>query len=81
MNMENIYQSINPYASDAKKMRVRDISPRHEGIVDKFPNFHKSGSVSGMKKLYYGKGALLVRCGSYIYNVSADPQIYYQYAN
>ena len=25
-----------------------------------FPNFHASGSVSGMKKQYYGKDALLV---------------------
>ena len=78
--MENIYQPINPYASDANRMKVKNLSPRHEGLVDKLPNFHKSGSISGMKKLYYGKGALLVRCGSYIYNVSLDPQIYYQYA-
>lgn len=35
--------------------------------LSRFPNFHKSGSVSGMKKLYYGKDALLVRCGNYIY--------------
>ena len=27
--------------------------------LSRFPNFHKSGSVSGMKKLYYGKDALL----------------------
>ncbi|GIV43947.1 MAG: hypothetical protein KatS3mg035_1070 [Bacteroidia bacterium] len=79
--MQNIYQPINPYTSDAKRMRVRNLSVRHKGLVDKFPNFHKSGSISGMKKLYYGKGALLVRCGSYIYNVSSDPQIYYQYAH
>lgn len=79
--MQNIYQPINPFASDAKRMRVRNLSVRHEGLVDKFPNFHKSGSISGMKKLYYGKGALLVRCGSYIYNVSSDPQVYYQYAH
>lgn len=39
-----------------------------------FPNFHASGSVSGMKKQYYGKDALLVRCGSYIYNVT--PEVY-----
>ena len=45
--------------------------------IERFPNFHKSGSISGMKKLYYGKNCLLVRCGSYIYNVSAEPGIYY----
>ncbi len=30
--------------------------------IDRFPNFHKSGSVRGMKRLYYGKDCLLVRC-------------------
>ena len=39
-----------------------------------FPSFHVSGSIKGMKERYYGKDALLVRCGSYIYNVS--PRIY-----
>lgn len=46
--------------------------------IGRFPNFHKSGSVRGMKRLYYGRNCLLVRCGSYIYNVSAEPRIYYQ---
>lgn len=46
--------------------------------IDRFPNFHRTGSVRGMKRLYYGKDCLLVRCGSYIYNVSAEPRIYYQ---
>ena len=46
--------------------------------IDRFPNFHKSGSVRGMKRLYDGKDCLLVRCGSYIYNVSAELRIYYQ---
>ena len=45
--------------------------------LSRFPNFHKSGSITGMKKLYYGKDALLVRCGDYIYNVSSEPAIYH----
>lgn len=32
--------------------------------ISRFPNFHITGSITGMKKLYYGKNALLVRCGS-----------------
>jgi len=39
-------------------------------------HLHKSGSISGMKKLYYSKDALLVRCGNWIYNVSSEPEIY-----
>lgn len=45
--------------------------------ISRFPNFHKSGSVTGMKKLYYGINALLVRCGAFIYNVTSEPNIYY----
>jgi hypothetical protein len=41
-----------------------------------FPNFSRTGSIRGMKKLYYGEDALLVRCGNYIYNVSSKPEIY-----
>ena len=45
--------------------------------IENYPNFHKSGSVAGMKKQYYGENALLVRCGSYIYNLTTKPDIYY----
>lgn len=60
--------------------RVKTLSVNHP-IAKKlgyFPNFHKSGSIRGMKKLYYGKNALLVKCGEYIYNVTSDPYIYYE---
>lgn len=43
--------------------------------IEQYPNFSASGSIRGMRKLYYGKDALLVRCGSYIYKVSEN--IYY----
>ena len=49
--------------------------------ISRFPNFQKTGSIAGMKKLYYGKNALLVRCGSWIYNVSSEPEIYYNIAH
>lgn len=45
--------------------------------ISRFPNFHKSGSIRGMIKQHYGVAALLVRCGSYIYNVTSEPNIYY----
>lgn len=44
--------------------------------LEDFPNFSASGSISGMKKQYYGQMAKLVKCGSYIYNVSRSPEIY-----
>lgn len=60
-------------------MKVRRIT-KEEGKrvnISRFPNFHKSSSIKGMKKQYYGVAALLVRCGSYIYNVTSEPNIYY----
>ena len=61
-------------------MRTKYLKVEFEDKVKDFPNFHKSGSIAGMKKKCYGKNALLVRCGSYIYNVSASPEIYYNLA-
>lgn len=64
------------------KYRVRYL-PVAEGKrlgIGKYPNFHKSGSVTGMKNRYYGLDALLVKCGSYIYNVSSNPRIYWEHA-
>ena len=40
--------------------------------IDRYPNFSATGSVRGMKRDFYGKDALLVRCGSYIYNVPSE---------
>jgi len=39
-----------------------------------YANFHYTGSIKGMKAKYYGRNALLVRQGSWIYNV--DEYIY-----
>lgn len=52
-------------------MKVRIIT-KEEGKrvnISRFPNFHKSGSIR--------VAALLVRCGSYIYNVISEPNFYY----
>ena len=60
--------------------RVRKMSV-DEGVkagLSAYPNFHKSRNVVGMKRKYYGRDALLVRSGDYIYNVSATPEIYNQ---
>ena len=43
--------------------------------LSQYPNFSVTGSVAGMKKLYYGKDALLVRSGAFIYKVPAS--VYY----
>lgn len=63
-------------------MRVKylRVSEGEKVNISNYPNFHASGSVTGMKKKYYGENALLVKCGSYIYNVTATPEIYYNLA-
>lgn len=61
--------------------RVRYLSAsdarRYSVSIESFPCFHVSGSIIGMRNQFYGKDALLVRSGSYIYNVSSRPEIYY----
>lgn len=37
--------------------------------LNRFPNFSSTGSIVGMKKMYYGIDALLVRSGRWIFNV------------
>lgn len=57
-------------------VRTLLVSDREKYGLSQFPNFHRSGSILGMKNLYYGLDAKLVRCGDYIYNVSSKPEIY-----
>lgn len=49
-------------------------------LIDLFLAAPAIAAISGMKKQYYGKDALLVRSGEYIYNVSSSPSIYYKWA-
>lgn len=58
--------------------RTKYLSAKTRDISGQFPNFSRTGSIRGMKRLYYGAKALLVRQGSYIYNVSSRPDIYAQ---
>jgi len=75
-------QETTPYprncAERSMNMKTKTISVtegRNMGI-EKLPNFSKTGSVTGMKNKYYGKDALLVKCGLYIYNCTERPDIY-----
>lgn len=60
-------------------MRVKYLSVKIKDL-SRFPNFHHTGSVRGMKNNFYGKDALLVRSGNYIYEVSKEPSIYWNLA-
>ena len=62
------------------KVKYLKVSDGKRLGIDEYPNFSRTGSIRGMKDRYYGKDALLVRCGSYIYNVSRKPEIYHDHA-
>lgn len=59
------------------KVRYLKVADGKRVNISQFPNFSATGSIAGMKKKYYGEDALLVRCGSWIYNVTSRPDIYY----
>ena len=54
------------------KTKRMSVSEGEKCNISQFPNFSKSGSITGMKTKYYGKNAMLVVCGSYIYNVDEE---------
>ena len=60
------------------EMRVRrmKVSEGKSINISQCPNFSATGSIKGMRENFYGKNAMLVRCGSYIYNVPAE--VYYR---
>ena len=60
-----------------KYLKVAD-GKRFGLVGSQLPSFHHTGSVRGMKNKFYGRKALLVHCGSYIYNVTGKPDIYRQ---
>lgn len=74
-------QVYNPRTESNKPVKYLSKKDGERLGIGDFPNFSSTGSVSGMKKQYYGKGALLVKCGSYIYHVSSNPKIYFDEAN
>ena len=51
-------------------MRYLPVSEGKRLGIGRFLSFSSSGSISGMKKKFYGEDARLVKSGSYIYNVT-----------
>ena len=59
----------------AKCKTVKQNDLKHDLSI--FPNFHKSGSIIGMKRKYYGLNCFLIRTGNYIYKVTEEIYNYY----
>lgn len=49
--------------------RTKKMNSNMAKHLERFPSIHKSGSVKGMKKHFWGVNALCVRCGNYVYLV------------
>lgn len=64
-------------------MRVKYVykADKERLCLSDYPNFSATGSIYGMKHKYYGEDALLVRCESWIYNVTSSPEIYFNEAH
>lgn len=58
-----------------KTITVKKTDLKHD--LSLFANFSASGSIKGMKKLYYGENAFLIRTGSYIYKVTEEVYKFY----
>jgi hypothetical protein len=59
-----------------KTLTVKKTDLKHD--LSRFPNFSSTGSIKGMKKLYYGQDALLIRSGGYIYKVTEEVYNFYK---
>ena len=40
--------------------------------LEKFPSAGPRANITGMRKLYWGKDAYIVKCGQYIYKVDKE---------
>lgn len=57
----------------SKTLYISEKQAKARGIdLSQFPSAGSYPSISGMKKLYWGRDALVVKCGVYIYKVPAD---------
>jgi len=68
-------KTYNPYTEGNKPTKI--LPAKSPIDLSEYPNFSATGSIAGMKKKYYGKGALLIKKGAYIYNVSSTPDLYF----
>lgn len=44
----------------------------NELCLKNFPSTGRNGNIQGMRKLYWGQDAYIVKCGAYAYKVDAE---------
>ena len=78
MNCLQVQQRILAGIGGMMKTKYLKVADGKKLGISRAPSFAANGSIKGMKEKYYGKDALLVRCGSWIYDCSGEPNIYHQ---
>ena len=69
---------LNGSTNRPPRVKTLSVADGKKYNISQYPNISTTGSVVGWRKQMgkYGKTALMVRCGSYIYNVDSAPEIY-----
>ena len=44
-------------------------TPTNNRLLSWYPNAGPNANITGMRNLYWGKNAYIIKCGAYIYNV------------
>ena len=75
---KGVFGGVKATTNRAPRVKTLSVADGKRYGISKYPNISTTGSIVGWRKQMgkYGKTALMVRCGSYIYNVSAAPRIY-----
>lgn len=55
-----------------KRYKYIRTTPRNERILEKYPNAGPHPNITGMRRLYWGKDAFIIKCGVYAYNVPQE---------
>jgi len=55
------------------------VSTKHpkSRVLSNYPNAGPYPNIKGMRNLYWGKDALVVKSGAYAYNLSSNPNFFY----
>ena len=69
---------LNGSTNRPPRVKTLSVADGKKFNISQYPNISTTGSIVGWRKQMgkYGKTALMVRCGSYIYNVDSAPEIY-----
>lgn len=51
------------------KYKYVRVTPHNQRILEAYPNAGPHPNITGMRRLYWGKEAFIIKCGAYAYKV------------